>query len=55
MRARYRLMPRKDSVLDNGRKSQPLSPGGAVTDAKAQTARLRWGRAQGCPGHDEQV
>lgn len=45
MRARQRLMPRKESVLDNGRKTQPLSPGRTVTGAGAQTARVRWSRA----------
>lgn len=40
MRARQRLMPRKESVLDKGRETQPLSSGGALTGANAQTARL---------------
>lgn len=45
MSARQRLMPRKESVLDNGKKTQPLSPGRTVTRAGAQTAGARWGVA----------
>lgn len=45
MSARQRLMPRKESVLDNRKKTQPLSPGRTVTRAGAQTAGVRWGVA----------
>ena len=53
MRARQRLMPRKESVLDRGRETPPLSPGRAVTGAPAQTARVRWGGAWTRPGRLE--
>lgn len=50
MRARQRLMPRKDSVLDIGAETQPVSPGGAVAGARAQTARVRWDGPWAGPG-----